>query len=167
MLAAAASGERIEPWMFQFTKRDREFQAALVRAAEDAKNVGFFDSLHEFIAEQEREFIVQQKIEYWRLRSIAAEQEARNEAASAELSRQQARQWLKRKRIARAKQRSQQRQQPKPPQMKIKRSLNYNPTGMTFEQFLKQRGLYYSPSYKPPFARFVSGGAVDSNRRRH
>lgn len=49
----------------------------------------------------------------------------------------------------------------KPP---LKLSPNYNPTGMGFQEFLETKGLYY---YPPQFVRFVSGGAFESNRRRH
>ncbi len=60
---------------------------------------------------------------------------------------------------------------PKPPsqirkriQRQVKLSPEYNPTGMTCQEFLEKKGLC-----KPPrkTIRFVSGGAVDSNRRRH
>lgn len=144
LLTAAANGQTVEPLMFLFTRSDRDFQAELVRTAEDAKNTAFLESLREFIAEQERE--------YWQLYGIAAEQQSLKDAAQP-------------KRQSRADRRKQQRQQPAP--LKITRSPNYNPTGISFVEFLKQRGLYYPPTYRPPFAHFVSGGAVNSNRRRH
>jgi hypothetical protein len=46
----------------------------------------------------------------------------------------------------------------------LKLSPKYNPTGMGFQEFLETKGLYYYPQQ---FVRFVSGGAFESNRRRH
>lgn len=42
LLKAASSGQSVDPWMFQFTRCDKEFQAELVRTAEEAGNKAFF-----------------------------------------------------------------------------------------------------------------------------
>jgi len=52
LLAAATSGQGIEPWMFQFIKCDAEFQAELFRTAESVQNWRFLESLSEFRAQQ-------------------------------------------------------------------------------------------------------------------
>ena len=46
----------------------------------------------------------------------------------------------------------------------LKLSPNYNPIGMGFQDFLETKGLYYYPQQ---FVRFFSGGAFESQRRRH
>jgi len=50
------------------------------------------------------------------------------------------------------------------PKQELKISPKYNPTGMGFQEFLESKGLYY---YEQQFVKFVPGGAVESNRRRH
>jgi hypothetical protein len=166
LLTAAASGQRIDPWMFQFTRCDQEFQAELVRTAETAKNALFFQGLQEFIAEQERE--------YWRLYGLAVEQQARKDPAQLKAGQENSGlqslgtgRHPERKRQKRSDRRKQQGGQPIAMPLRIKRSPNYNPTGMSFAEFLKQKGIHFSPTYKPPFVHFVPGGAVNSNRRKH
>ena len=46
----------------------------------------------------------------------------------------------------------------------LKYSFNYKPTGMGFREFLETQGYIYYPQQ---YVRFVSGGAFESNRRRH
>ena len=153
LLAAAASGERMESWMFRFTRRDRDFQAQLVRVAEEAKNARFFESLREFMADQERE--------YRRLYGRISEADPRSQEMLRPKDSTVARQpRSKRKRTG-------PRRTKRIAKMKIELSPNYSPTGVTFAEFLQQRGLYYPKSYKAPFVRVLQGGAIESNRRRH
>jgi hypothetical protein len=54
LLAAAASGQGIEIWMFPFIGSDRDFHAELFRTAESAQNWKFLESFSEFRAHQRR-----------------------------------------------------------------------------------------------------------------
>ena len=166
LLTAAASGGRFETMWFQFTHSDSDFQAELVRTAENAKNTAFFESLREFIAEQRKK---------WQFSVRAAKQQSRKAAAQRKTARRQeenargqAAADLNRNRQVSADRRRQQQRQHLP-NLKITPSPKNNSPGISFVEYLNQNGLYFLPkyTYRPPFIRFVSGGAVDSNRRRH
>ena len=151
LLADVQNGKPIEPSMFDITRRDRVFQATLVRKAEEVKNTAFFESMEVFIAEK--------KSEYWRLYGIAAEEQLR----AARSQRKALRRGKKKKpRNPEAKATSQTESKTTRIEPRCERSPNYNPTGVSFIDFLKERGLC-----PPTFIRFLSGGAIESNRRRH
>ncbi len=162
LLKAASSGQRIEPWLFNFTRSDKEFQAELIRKAEESINTVFFDCLQEFLSSQKCEYD----------KAYGKSECDKIQKASGFVGK-----WVPKGKDAKLK-----KQPSKPVQrgvglnnkkpqsegylFNMKRSVNYNPTGISFEEFLKQKGLFYPPNYKPPFVKFVPGGAVGSNRKR-
>ena len=54
LLDAAANGNGIDSWMFQFIRHDPEFQGVLFRTAENVQNWRFLESLSEYRAQQRR-----------------------------------------------------------------------------------------------------------------
>jgi hypothetical protein len=186
LLSAAAYGQPISPLLFILTRGDRAFQAELVRAAEHARNGSFFQSLKDFLTEQEREYL---RLDAALRRPIAAQARKRNRFKKR--LRLPALDSKRRIVVGRWKPKGTRKRIPPParppgqqpslgdqvppspvppkqpgcpsPPPPPKRS----PSGIGFKEYLERRGLYYEPKYRSIFVRFVSGGAFESNRRRH